>query len=100
VPGVPDKAERGLVLTRRGESKSGDLYSDKGRIERHIIPLLGKRTVKDLTPADVRRFMQNVIAGKTAADVKTGKRGRAIVTGGKVRLRGPWGFWEASLATR
>ena len=79
-----DKAERGLVLTRRGESKSGTtLYSDKGRIERHIIPLLGKRTVKDLTPADVRRFMQNVIAGKTAADVKTGKRGRAIVTGGK-----------------
>lgn len=79
-----DKAERGLVLTRRGESKSGTtLYSDKGRIERHIIPLLGKRTVKDLTPADVRRFMQSVIAGKTAADVKTGKRGRAIVTGGK-----------------
>ncbi len=79
-----DKAGRGLVLTRRGEAKRGStLYSDTGRIERHIIPLLGTRTVKDLTQADVRRFMQNVIAGKTAADVKTKKRGRAIVTGGK-----------------
>jgi integrase len=79
-----DKAERGLILTRRGEAKrSSTLYTDKGRIDRHIVPLLGKRTVKDLTSADIRRFQQSVIGGKTAADVKTKKRGRAIVTGGK-----------------
>lgn len=79
-----DKAERGLVLTRRGEAKRGTtLYTDNGRIERHIIPLIGKRTVKDLTSADVRRFQQSVISGKTATDIKTRKRGRAIVTGGK-----------------
>ncbi|CAN5194646.1 site-specific integrase [soil metagenome] len=79
-----DKAERGLILTRRGEAKRGTtLYTDKGRIERHIIPVIGKRTVKDLTTADVRRFQQSVISGKTATDVKTRKRGRAIVTGGK-----------------
>lgn len=79
-----EKAERGLILTRRGEAKRGTtLYTDKGRIERHIIPLIGKRTVKDLTTADIRRFQQSVISGKTATDIKTGKRGRAIVTGGK-----------------
>src|SRR4051794_15341696 len=33
-----DKAERGLVLTRRGAAKSPTtLYVDKGRIRRHII---------------------------------------------------------------
>ena len=52
-----DKAERGLILTRRGEAKSATtLYSDKGRIYRHIIPLIGKRTVKDFTSTDAGRF--------------------------------------------
>jgi hypothetical protein len=79
-----DKAERGLVLTRRGEAKSGmTLYTDKGRIERHIIPLIGKRTVKDFTTTDAGRFQRDVISGKSAVDVKTKLRGRAIVTGGK-----------------
>jgi integrase len=79
-----DRAERGLILTRRGEPKRATtLYTDRGRIEHHIIPLIGSRTVKDLTPLDVRRFMQGVMSGKTATDVKTKARGRAIVTGGK-----------------
>jgi integrase len=78
-----DKAKRGLILTRRGGPKSAiTLYTDKGRIEHHIVPLIGNRTVKDLTSADVRRFMQGVMSGKSAIDVKTKARGRAIVTGG------------------
>jgi integrase len=77
-----DKAEKGLVLTRRGKPKKGStLYIDKGRIERHVIPLLGRRTVADLTSADLRAFVRDVIAGKTAADIKT-ERGRSIVAGG------------------
>jgi len=75
---------RGLILTRRGETKSKTtLYSDKGRIERHIIKLLGKKTVKGFTSADAKSFQRDVIAGKSAADVKTKTRGRAIVKGGK-----------------
>jgi integrase len=78
------KADAGLLLTRRRKTKSAStLYTDRGRIERHIIPLLGHRTVKDLTSADVRAFMRDVIAGKTAADVRTKKHGRARVTGGR-----------------
>jgi integrase len=79
-----DKAERGLIFTRRGKSKKAStLYTDRGRIDRHIIPLLGHRTVKDITRADVRTFVRDVIAGKTAIDVKTSAlRGRAIVKGG------------------
>lgn len=79
-----EKAEQGLIITRRGKPKKpSTLYTDKGRVERHIIPLLGHRTVKDLTKADLRAFLRDVIAGKTAADVKTKARGRAIVKGGK-----------------
>jgi integrase len=79
-----EKAERGLILTRRGETKSRTtLYSDKGRIERHIIKLVGKKTVKGFTPSDAKGFQRDVMAGKSAADVKTKTRGRAIVTGGK-----------------
>jgi integrase len=78
------KAEAGIVLTRRGEAKSeSTLYTDTGRINRHIIPLIGKRTVKDFTFIDAGKFQRDVIAGKSAADIKTKLRGRAIVTGGK-----------------
>jgi hypothetical protein len=44
---------------------------------------LGKKAVRELKPSDVRQFFLDVKAGKTAADVKTGKRGRAIVKGGE-----------------
>jgi integrase len=78
------KAENGLVLTKRGKRKKASTnYTDRGRAERHIIPLLGHRTVKDLTTADLRGFMRDVIAGKTAADIKTKARGRSIVKGGR-----------------
>lgn len=63
--------------------KPSTLATDRGRIERHIKPLLGHRRVKDVTAGDVRRFLNDVANGKTAADVKTGPHGRAIVGGGK-----------------
>src|SRR3569623_2280089 len=78
------KAKAGLILTRRGEPKSeSTLYTDTGRIHRHIIPLIGKRTVKDFTTTDAGKFQRDVISGKSAADIKTKLRGRAIVTGGR-----------------
>src|SRR5436305_1706501 len=46
------------------------------------LPVLGKKRVREVTTADVHRFMRDVMAGKTAIDVKTGFRGRAIVQGG------------------
>jgi integrase len=77
-------AEAGSLVTRRGKPKaSSTLEIDRGRIARHIKPLIGKRKVKDLTPTDVRRMFEQISAGETALDEATGvKRGRAIVTGG------------------
>jgi integrase len=76
-------AEKGLILGKKNRpKKASTLATDRGRVERHIIPLLGKKRVNEVIPADINRFMRDVIAGKTAADVKTGLRGRAIVEGG------------------
>ncbi|MEP7171960.1 MAG: tyrosine-type recombinase/integrase [Aestuariivirga sp.] len=63
--------------------KASTLATDRGRIERHIKPLLGRKKVQDVTRADIKKFLQDVAQGKTAADIKTGKWGRAIVRGGK-----------------
>ena len=67
-----------------GHKKPSTISVDKGRIARHIIPLLGSNLVKDISTDDVEIFMTAIASGKTAADVKTGvKGGRAIVRGGK-----------------
>jgi integrase len=63
--------------------KETTLVSDRGRILRHIIPLLGDIRVKDVKRGDIERFVQSVATGKTAKDERTGKYGRAIVRGGK-----------------
>lgn len=63
--------------------KASTLATDRGRVARHIKPLLGKRRISHITKVDIASFMRAVANGKTATDVKTGKHGRAIVTGGK-----------------
>lgn len=74
----------GLIRGKGGRSKKPHTIStDTGRINRHIIPLVGTRRVKDLTKADVIKLMKDVIVGKTRMSEKTGKlRGKAIVRGG------------------
>ncbi len=55
---------------------------DKGRIERHLRPLLGSRLAHLLNSEDIKRTFNAIREGKTAKDEKTRKRGRARVTGG------------------
>lgn len=56
---------------------------DGSNLNRHVRPLLGKRLANTVTTADAARALHDIAAGKTAADVKTGPRGRAIVRGGE-----------------
>jgi integrase len=63
--------------------KASSWNADRSNITRHIVPLLGRKMAKSLTQADIARFQADVAAGKSAADVKTKKQGRAIVAGGK-----------------
>jgi integrase len=77
-------AEAGRLLTRRRRAKkSSTLLTDRGRITRHIKPLLGRMAVGAVTQKDVERFMHGVAEGKTAGRVKTGRYGLARVKGGK-----------------
>jgi site-specific recombinase XerD len=102
--------DKGLILGKRKRPKKASTVSiDRGRIARHIKPLLGNIRVVELKRDDVERFMRDVAKGKSAADVRpqerketnghkgnkaasAGKivysdtvktRGRAIITGGR-----------------
>ena len=78
-------AEAGRLLTRRKVAKKAStIATDKGRVERHIKPLLGSMKVAAVTREDIDGFMHSVAEGKTVARVKTAKkRGLANVRGGK-----------------
>ena len=60
---------------------------DRGRINSHLKPTLGSKSVKLLTAEDVRRAFADIRDGKTASDVKTRDRGRSIVRGGEGAAR-------------
>jgi integrase len=81
-------AEAGRLLTPRGVSKKpSTLVTDRGRIERHIKPLLGAMKVTVVTRDDIDRFLHDVAAGKTAR-VKTASSARGLARGGASRTVG------------
>jgi integrase len=77
-------AQAGRVLVRGGRPKKpGTLEGDRGRIEGHIIPLLGRLPVAAVTKQDVERFMHAVAEGETVRQTRTRSRGLSRVRGGK-----------------
>jgi integrase len=62
--------------------KASTIAMDRSRIDRHIKPLIGKRTVRSLTPGDIAKLQTDIAAGKTAAP--RAEKGRAgNTTGGR-----------------
>jgi integrase len=77
-------ASAARILTRRGVAKKAStLATDKGRIERHVKPLLGRLKVAAVMRRDVERFRDAVTEGATRARIRTGRYGLARVEGGK-----------------
>lgn len=78
-----DDARAGRVRYRGRPKKESTLKIDQGRVDRHIVPLLGNKQLREVTGRDVEDFFHDIRDGKTAALVKTKKRGLARVTGGE-----------------
>jgi integrase len=57
--------------------KASTVATDRSRIGAHIKPLLGRRPVPAITPADVERFLADVASGKTAVVRKPTKKAAA-----------------------
>lgn len=55
---------------------------DASVLHRHVGPLLGHRLARDITRRDLEKLQADVLSGKTAQDVRTKARGRAIIRGG------------------
>ena len=76
-----------LDLYVKSEKFAGNAQStqaiDRGRMDRHLRPLLGKVIADSLTDEQVMRAHREIKEGKTAARVKTKARGLAKVTGGE-----------------
>lgn len=75
------EARTGNILGRLNRPiKPSSLDMDESRIKTHIIPLLGRRVVAQLSIADVEQMQSDVKNGKTAKARTGGRGGRA--TGG------------------
>ncbi len=61
--------------------------TDRGRILRHLKPLLGRVKADKLTPDQIKRASAAIRDGKTAVTEKTGFRGQARVRGGEGAAR-------------
>src|SRR5262245_27098615 len=63
------------VADTKGRIKPSTLAMDRSRIECHVKPLIGRRTVGALTRRDIERFQTDVAAGKTARPSREKGRG-------------------------
>jgi integrase len=71
-------APEGKILGRKNRPiKASTLALDRSRIERHVKPLIGRRTIASLTPADITKMQNDIADGKTAKPrPKKGRTGK------------------------
>jgi hypothetical protein len=90
--------QAGLILGKGGRpTKASTIVTNTGRIERHIIPLIGTRRVKDLTKTDINKVLKDIMAGKTRVSRPRSCAERPSSEAALERPRVPWVFSAASL---
>lgn len=81
-PTVKDLCERFLSDYADEHKKPSSIRMDKKNIQNHILPLLGKKFVSDVSLLDIDRFKMAVKDGKTAKSLSPTSRGGSPVKGG------------------
>jgi integrase len=68
-----------------GHKKPSTLKADRGRIEHHLRPLLGKLRADRIGRAEIERMRNAIAAGKTAEKIASAEKRRpgSVATGGK-----------------
>jgi site-specific recombinase XerD len=84
-PAMAELCERYLADHARLHKKPSSLHMDERNIQNHVIPLLGRRAVEDVTRADIDEFKNAVTRGTHLVNdgrKRTGYRGGAVTAGG------------------
>jgi integrase len=81
-PTVAELCKRYMEDYAEEHKKPSSIRMDRKNIENHVLPLLGREFVADVTRVDIDRFKRAVKDGKTARNRKPGQQGGATVTGG------------------
>lgn len=81
---VNELLDQYLASPTFAEKAESTKYTDKGRIERHLRPLLGSMFADKITSDQVKKAQKAITEGKTAGRVATGNlRGVSTTRGGK-----------------
>jgi len=62
--------------------RAASWMQDASNLNRHTRPLIGRKQAGKVTKSDITSMVADISDGKTAQDIKTGPRGRAIIRGG------------------
>ncbi len=73
-PTMEDLCRRFIEEHALHHKKASSVYIDEINIRNHVLPLVGKIAVKDITRADVEAFKQAVRDGSTATKPRRGER--------------------------
>jgi len=75
--------DKGLATDSRGNpKKASTLSTDRGRIDRHIKPLIGKLKITAIDRKSIEQFMFAVTTGRTAGSFRNEKGNHVTVRGG------------------
>jgi len=80
---IADLCERFIAEYAEVYKKPRSVRTDKANIENHVLPLIGKLKVTEVTRSDMHRLKDDVSKGKSARKLKARPRGRRNIKGGQ-----------------